>query len=87
MDEIFVEISLEQNVCLNHFDSFGSVQLKTVDATIAHTDSSPHFWQEKINIDAHLTETFIDSLEIKTHKLIENPNIKIFLKLPSKQKT
>ena len=54
---------------------------------IAHTDSSPYFWQVLVYIDAHLTETFIDSLETKTHKLIEHPNIKIFLKLPSNQKT
>ena len=54
---------------------------------IAHTDSSPHFWQVLVYIDAHLTETFIDSLETKTHKLIEHPNTKIFLKLPSNQKT
>ena len=54
---------------------------------IAHIDSSPHFWQVLVYIDAHLTETFIDSLGTKTHRLIEHPNIKIFLKLPSNQKT
>ena len=91
MDENYVEISAEQNIVLNHFDSFGLVQLKMVDVRKAPQNClppnvSPHFWQVLGYIDAHITETFIDSLEIKTHKLVKHHNIKSFLKLPRNQK-
>ena len=91
MDENYVEISAEQYIVLNHFDNFGLVQLKIVDVKKAPQNCpspnvSPHFWQVLGYIDAHITETFIESLEIKAHKLVEHHNIKSFLKLPRNQK-
>ena len=72
MDENYVEISAEQNIVLNHFDNYGLVQLKIVDVKKAPQNCpppnvSPHFWQVLGYMDAHITETLIGSLEIKTH--------------------